>query len=155
MGDFERGMGWFCVFMGEFQHSLDDKARITIPAKFRDELGASFVITRGLDQCLFVYPRKEWEVLEEKLRAMPLARGDARQFIRFFFSGAAECDLDKQGRIVVPANLREYAGITQECIVIGVGARMEVWDQEKWKQYSSGAADAFNELASGLVDLDL
>lgn len=143
------------VFMGEYQHSLDDKARITIPAKFREDLGSSFVMTRGLDQCLFVYPRKDWENLEAKLRAMPLARTDARQFIRFFFSGAAECDLDRQGRVVVPANLREYAGIAQECIVIGVGARMEIWDAVRWKTYSQDAQGAFNDLASGLVDLDL
>lgn len=143
------------MFMGEFQHSLDDKARITIPAKFREGLGASFVMTRGLDQCLFVYPREDWGVLEEKLRSMPLARGDARQFIRLFFSGAAECDLDKQGRVVVPANLREYGGISQECVVIGVGNRMEIWDVERWQQYSSGAAASFGDLANGLLDLDL
>lgn len=143
------------VFMGEFQHSLDDKARITIPAKFREELGAAFVVTRGLDQCLFVYPRKEWSVVEEKLRSMPLTRQDARQFIRFFMSGAAECDLDKQGRVVLPASLREYAGISQECVVIGVGARMEIWDQQKWTSYAADAADSFGDLASGLMDLDL
>lgn len=140
--------------MGEYQHSLDDKARITIPAKFREDLGSSFVMTRGLDECLFVYPRKDWENLEAKLRAMPLARGDARQFIRFFFSGASECDLDRQGRVVVPVNLREYAGITQDCVVIGVGARMEIWDAQRWKSYSTSAQGAFSELASGLVDLD-
>ena len=143
------------MFMGEFQHSLDDKARITIPARFREELGTSFVMTRGLDHCLFVYPRKDWETLEAKLRAMPLARADARQFIRFFFSGAADCDLDKQGRVIIPNNLREYARIRQECTVIGVGARVEVWDAETWKTYSVGAADTFGDLASGLVDLDL
>jgi MraZ protein len=141
--------------MGEFQHSLDEKARMTIPAKFREALGASFVMTRGLDQCLFVYPRRDWETLEAKLRAMPLTRGDARQFIRLFFSGAAECDLDKQGRVVIPANLREHAGIVQECVVIGVGQRLEVWDAERWKSYSADAAGSFSELASGLVDLDL
>lgn len=143
------------MFMGEYQHSLDDKARITVPAKFRDELGSSFVITRGLDHCLFIYPRKDWELLETKLRAMPLSRADARQFIRFFFSGAADCDLDKQGRVVLPANLREYANIREECVVIGVGARVEVWDADTWKSYSSGAADSFGELAESLVDLDL
>ncbi len=143
------------VFMGEYQHSLDDKARLTIPAKFREELGSFFVITRGLDQCLFAYPRKDWEALEAKLRAMPLARQDARQFMRFFFSGAAELELDKQGRVLVPANLREYAKMTRDCVVIGVGARVEIWDAEMWKTYSAGAAESFSDLASGLVDLDL
>lgn len=143
------------MFMGEFQHSLDEKARLTIPAKFRDELGPTFVVTRGLDQCLFVYPRQDWEALEAKMRALPLTRPDARQFIRFFFSGAAECELDKQGRIVVPANLREYAHVNRDCVVIGVGGRVEIWDQEIWKNYTNTVADSFSELAAGLVDLDL
>ena len=143
------------LFMGEFQHSLDDKARLTLPAKFRDGLGESFVITRGLDRCLFIYPRKDWEVLSEKLRALPLTRSDARQFLRLFFSGAADCDLDRQGRTVVPANLREYAGISQECSVIGVGNRVEVWDVGAWKAYSDRAAESFGDVAAGLVDLDL
>ncbi|MHB1682298.1 MAG: division/cell wall cluster transcriptional repressor MraZ [Bacilli bacterium] len=143
------------MFMGEYQHSLDDKARLTIPAKFRDELGSSFVITRGLDQCLFAYPRKDWEALEAKLRAMPLARQDARQFMRFFFSGAAESELDRQGRVLLPTNLRDYGKISRDCTVIGVGGRVEIWDTDMWKAYSASAAESFSELASGLVDLDL
>ncbi|PWI57785.1 division/cell wall cluster transcriptional repressor MraZ [Sulfoacidibacillus thermotolerans] len=143
------------MFMGEYQHALDDKGRITIPAKFREELGTSFVITRGLDHCLFVYPRKDWEALEAKLRAMPLSRADARQFMRFFFSGAAESELDKQGRVLLPMNLRDYAHIARDCVVIGVGARVEIWDLETWKSYTSDAEDQFSDLASGLVDLDL
>ena len=143
------------MFMGEFQHSLDDKARLTVPAKFREELGPAFIVTRGLDRCLFVYPRKDWEALEGKMRSMPLTRPDARQFIRFFFSGAAECELDKQGRIVVPGNLREYATINKDCVVIGVGARVEIWDQEIWKTYTSDVENRFSELAASLVDLDL
>ncbi len=142
------------MFMGEYQHSLDDKSRITIPAKFREGLGASFVMTRGLDACLFVYPRDDWNIMEQKLRTMPLARSDARQFIRFLFSGAAELDLDKQGRVLIPSNLREYAGITENCVVIGVDARVEIWDAKKWQSYSETAADSFNDLAQGLVDLD-
>ena len=143
------------MFVGEFQHGLDDKARLTIPAKFRDGLGQNFVITRGLDRCLFVYPRRDWEALGEKLRALPLSRADARQFLRLFFSGAADCDLDRQGRTVLPANLREYAGIRQECAVIGVGGRVEIWDADVWRSYAEGAARSFSEVAGGLVDLDL
>ncbi len=143
------------MFMGEYQHALDDKGRITIPAKFREELGASFVVTRGLDHCLFVYSHSDWGILESKLRAMPLSRADARQFMRFFFSGAAESELDKQGRVLLPSNLRNYAQIVRECVVIGVGARVEIWDLETWRSYSSSAADQFSDLASGLVDLDL
>ncbi len=149
------GKEWSRVFMGEFQHSLDDKARLTVPAKFREELGSAFVVTRGLDRCLFAYPRSDWEALEEKLRSLPLTRADARQFIRFFFSGATECELDKQGRIVVPSNLREYASISRDCVVIGVGARVEIWDQELWKSYTSDVGNRFGELAESLVDLDL
>nr|NNM91106.1 division/cell wall cluster transcriptional repressor MraZ [Bacilli bacterium] len=98
------------MFLGEYKHSLDDKSRLTIPSKFREDLGASFVMTRGLDGCLFLFPRADWSLIEQKLRAMPLTRADARQFSRFFFSGAAELDLDKQGRVLVPQNLRDYAG---------------------------------------------
>ncbi len=141
--------------MGEYQHSLDDKARLTIPAKFREELGPAFIVTRGLDRCLFVYPQKDWETLESKMRAMPLTRADARQFIRFFFSGAAECELDKQGRIVVPGNLREYASINKDCVVIGVGGRVEIWDQGIWKSYTENVENQFSDLAASLVDLDL
>lgn len=143
------------MFMGEYQHSLDDKARLTIPAKFREELGPAFIVTRGLDRCLFVYPQKDWETLESKMRAMPLTRADARQFIRFFFSGAAECELDKQGRIVVPGNLREYASINKDCVVIGVGGRVEIWDQGIWKSYTENVENQFSDLAASLVDLDL
>ncbi len=141
--------------MGEYQHGLDDKARLTIPAKFREELGSTFIVTRGLDRCLFVYPQKDWETLETKMRAMPLTRPDARQFIRFFFSGAAECELDKQGRIVLPGNLREYASINKDCVVIGVGARVEIWDQTIWKSYTENVENQFSDLAASLVDLDL
>lgn len=141
--------------MGEYQHSLDDKARITIPAKFRDGLGASFVVTRGLDRCLFVFPRSDFEALEAKLRAMPLSRTDVRQFVRLLFSGASDCELDRQGRIILPSNLREYAGLARDCYVIGVGSRVEIWDQGIWLSYSEGGAESFNELAGGLVDLDL
>ena len=143
------------MFMGEYQHSLDDKARLTIPAKFREELGPAFIVTRGLDRCLFVYPQKDWVTLEAKMRAMPLTRPDARQFIRFFFSGAAECELDKQGRIVVPGNLREYASINKDCVVIGVGGRVEIWDQGIWKSYTENVENQFSDLAASLVDLDL
>ncbi len=143
------------MFLGEYKHSLDDKSRLTIPSKFREDLGASFVMTRGLDGCLFLFPRADWSLIEQKLRAMPLTRADARQFSRFFFSGAAELDLDKQGRVLVPQNLRDYAGITMECVIIGVGTRIEIWDELKWSTYADEASDGFDELAERLVDLDL
>jgi MraZ protein len=142
------------MFMGEFQHTIDEKGRMIIPAKFREELGPTFIVTRGLDQCLFVYPLAEWAVLEQKLKALPLMKADARAFTRFFFSGAVECELDKQGRINIPANLREHAKLEKECVVIGVSNRVEVWAKETWEEYFRQSEDSFNEIAEKLVDLN-
>jgi len=139
--------------MGEFQHTLDDKGRVTIPVKFREGLGASFVMTRGLDQCLFVYPQSEWQILEDKLKTLPLTRADARSFVRFFFSGATECELDKQGRINIPATLREYAKLERDCVVIGVSDRVEVWNETNWNTYRDEASSSFAEIAENLVGL--
>lgn len=141
--------------MGEFQHSIDEKGRLTIPAKFREALGSSFVVTRGLDHCLFVYPQKEWEMLEAKLKNLPFTRKDARAFVRFLFSGATESELDKQGRVLIPAALREYARLVRECVVIGVSNRVEIWSRELWAEYSAQAAESFAEIAENIVDLDL
>ena len=143
------------MFMGEYQHTLDDKGRMIIPVKFREDLGSSFVMTRGLDKCLFVYPRSEWESLEAKLKKLPMTRADARSFVRFFFSGATECELDKQGRILIPATLREYATLDRDCVVLGVSNRVEIWSDSVWKQYSTEAAGSFEEISEKLVDLDL
>jgi MraZ protein len=143
------------MFMGEYQHAIDDKGRLIIPSKFRDGLGTGFVLTRGLDHCLFVYPRSEWEILEAKLKALPLTRADARQFARFFFSGATECELDKQGRINIPTTLRQYATLEKECIVIGVSNRVEIWSAERWSAYTDDATESFESIAETLVDLNL
>lgn len=142
------------MFMGEFQHSIDEKGRIIIPAKFRDLLGTSFVVTRGLDQCLFVYPQAEWEVMEQKLKALPLMKSDARAFTRFFFSGATECEWDKQGRVNLPATLRQYAKLEKDCVVLGVSNRVEIWSLETWQQYFQQSEDTFNEIAEKLVDFN-
>ncbi|MFD3258495.1 division/cell wall cluster transcriptional repressor MraZ [Paenibacillus lentus] len=142
------------MFMGEFQHSIDDKGRIIIPAKFRDLLGASFVVTRGLDQCLFVYPMEEWAVLEQKLKALPLMKSDARAFTRFFFSGATECEWDKQGRVNLPGNLRQYAKLEKDCVVLGVSNRVEIWSRDTWEQYFQQSEDTFNDIAEKLVDFN-
>lgn len=142
------------MFMGEFQHTIDEKGRMIIPAKFREALGSTFIVTRGLDHCLFVYPLTEWAVLEQKLKALPLMRSDARAFTRFFFSGAVECELDKQGRINIPSNLREHAKLEKECVIIGVSTRVEVWSKEAWEEYSRIQEDSFNEIAEKLVDLN-
>ncbi|MDQ0088414.1 MraZ protein [Paenibacillus anaericanus] len=140
--------------MGEFQHSIDDKGRVIIPAKFRDLLGSSFVVTRGLDKCLFVYPLQEWEVLEQKLKALPLMKSDARAFTRFFFSGATECEWDKQGRVNLPGSLRDYAKLEKDCVVLGVSNRVEIWSRDTWEQYFQQSEDTFNEIAEKLVDFN-
>ncbi|MCM3171107.1 MULTISPECIES: division/cell wall cluster transcriptional repressor MraZ [Paenibacillus] len=142
------------MFMGEFQHSIDDKGRVIIPAKFRESLGPSFVVTRGLDQCLFVYPMEEWGVMEQKLKALPLMKSDARAFTRFFFSGATECDLDKQGRVNLPGNLREYAKLDKDCVVLGVSNRVEIWSKDIWENYFNQSEEVFNDIAEKLVDFN-
>lgn len=142
------------MFMGEYQHSIDEKGRLIIPAKFRDSLGQSFIVTRGLDNCLFVYPNKEWAVLEQKLKALPLMKSDARAFTRFFFSGATECELDKQGRVNIPNNLVDHAKLDKDCIIIGVSSRVEIWSKVIWNDYASQSEDSFNEIAEKLVDFD-
>src|SRR5699024_10408666 len=117
-------------FMGEYQHNIDQKGRIIIPSKFRDALGENFVLTRGLDNCLFIYTQDEWEILEEKISKLPLTRKDARRFSRFFFSGAIECEVDKQGRINVPNPLKTYSKLEKECVITGVSNRIEIWSKE-------------------------
>ncbi len=127
------------LFIGEYQHTVDPKGRVILPAKFREALGENFVVTKGLDNCLFVYPKEEWQNLEHKLRSLPLSSKDARAFIRFFFAGAAECEGDKQGRILIPSNLREYAHLDKEIVVIGVSTRVEIWDKDAWDEYNSAS----------------
>ncbi|NMB00099.1 MAG: division/cell wall cluster transcriptional repressor MraZ [Firmicutes bacterium] len=143
------------MFMGEYQHSLDTKGRLIIPAKFREDLGEGAVITRGLDNCLFLFPKDEWAILEGKLKTLPLTKTDARQFVRFLFSGATECELDKQGRINIPTNLREFASIDKDAVVIGVSSRVEIWSREKWEAYVQVAEESFEDIAENIVDLGI
>ncbi len=143
------------MFTGEYQHTLDGKGRVIIPSKLREGLGDRFVVTRGLDKCLFVYPNSEWVRLEQKLKQLPFTKSDSRAFTRFFFSGAMEVEADKQGRILIPNNLREYAGIEKEVMFIGVSNRVEVWNEESWKNYFVEADENYEELAEKLVDFDL
>lgn len=138
------------MFMGEYSHSIDEKGRLIIPSKFRFELGETFVLTRGLDGCLCVYPQAEWNILESKLRALPLTNKNARTITRFLVSGAATCELDKQGRILVPAALREYAGLEKEVVVTGNLERIEIWDKAKWDENSS--YDDMDSIEEGLQD---
>lgn len=140
--------------MGEYHHSVDEKGRMIIPAKFRDALGTHFVMTRGLDNCLFIYPQEEWAQMEQKLKSLPLMKSDARAFTRFFLSGATECELDKQGRVNIPNNLREHAKLDSNAVVIGVSSRVEVWSKEMWESYSQNSEASFDEIAENLVDFN-
>lgn len=115
---------------------MDAKGRVIMPSKFRDGLGEKFIVTKGLDNCLFAYSLEEWSNLEAKLKALPFTDKDVRAFVRFFFAGATECETDKQGRILLPQNLREYAGLEKDVYVIGVSTRVEIWDKAKWENYS-------------------
>lgn len=141
------------MFLGEFQHSLDNKGRLTVPARMREELGDCFVATKGLDNCLFLYPLSVFKQLEEKVQQLPFTRPEVRGFARLLFSGASECEPDKQGRVVLPANLRDYAGIERDIVIIGVGNRVEVWSAEAWAAYSTNSSTSYEELAEKLVDL--
>lgn len=143
------------MFLGEYQHTLDTKGRITVPSKFRDELGVKFVATKGLDNCIFLYPMEEWKRIEAKLHSLPFTRADVRSFARFFFSGASELEIDKQGRTVLPNNLRDYACIDKETVIIGVGSRVEIWSTENWATYNETSAGSYEALAESLVDLGL
>jgi len=143
------------LFYGEYQHSMDPKGRIIIPSKFRDELGPKFIATKGLDNCLFMYPMNEWANLENKLKSLPLTNRDARAFIRFFFSGAAEVELDKQGRILLPQNLREYANLQKDIYIIGVSVRVEVWDKAKWEEYNTDDSLSPDRIAEKMVKLGI
>lgn len=143
------------MFMGEYKHQLDSKGRMIVPSKFREDLSEKFVITRGLDKCLFGYTFDEWARIEEKMKSLPLTKKDARKFMRLFFSGAAQVEVDKQGRINIPSNLREYAGLKKECTVIGVSGRIEIWDTDEWENFYTESEDNFEDIAEDLIDFNL
>ena len=119
------------MFMGEYNHTIDAKGRLIVPAKFREILGDNFIVTKGLDGCLFVYPNDEWTRFEEKLKSLPLTNKNARQFTRFFLAGAAACEVDKQGRILLPQVLREFASLEKDVVLVGVASRIEIWSRNR------------------------
>ncbi len=143
------------MFMGEFHHSIDNKGRLIVPVKFRENLGETFVITRGLDQCLFGYPLSEWAAIEEKLKGLPLTKKDARAFTRFFFSGATESEIDKQGRINIPSTLLQYAKLEKECVILGVSSRIEIWSKSIWEEYFTQSEESFAEIAENMIGFDI
>jgi MraZ protein len=142
------------MFIGEYQHALDAKNRMIVPSKFREGLGNVFVMTKGLDGCLYSYPMEEWKRLEEKLKTLPLTSKDARAFVRFFFSGAAEIEIDKQGRALIPQNLIEYASVVKDIVSIGVSTRIEIWSKEKWVNYNEQNIN-FDEIAEKMSELGI
>lgn len=141
------------MLIGEFQHTLDEKGRLTIPARFREDLGDRFILTKGLDGCLFGYPLTEWKNLEAKLRALPVTKADARAFVRLLLAGASECELDSQGRFVLPNSLREHAGIHKEVVITGVSTRIEIWSKQRWEEYRNKAEEQFEAVAEGIEGL--
>lgn len=140
------------MLMGEYHHNIDEKNRLIIPSKFRYELGEKFIVTRGLDGCLFVYPITEWNKIIEKLNSLPFTKKDARAFLRFFLSGATECEIDRQGRVGISAPLADYAGLKKECIVIGVNDRLEIWSKESWEQFFNQNQDNLSDIAENLFE---
>ena len=143
------------MFIGEYEHSVDAKGRVIMPVKLREDIGEKFIVTKGLDGCLFAYSYEEWTNFEEKLKTLPLTNKNARDFVRFFLSGAVECEIDKQGRFLIPGNLREYATLEKEIIIIGVGTRIEIWNKEEWKKYSSDENISADEIAENMTMLGI
>ncbi len=143
------------VFLGEYQHTIDAKNRIVLPSKFRDGLGQHFVVTKGLDNCLFVYAMPEWEALHDKVKSLPVTDENVRRFVRFFFGGAMDVEPDSQGRVMIPANLREYAEIKKEIVSIGVSNRIEIWSKENWNAYNNDSNTIDNELAEKMAQLGI
>lgn len=143
------------MFFGEYNHNIDDKGRMSIPSKFRDELGEKFYVTKGLDQCLFVFPETEWKNFQEKLTELPLTKSTARKFSRFFYAGAMDYGLDKQGRINITPGLRKHAEIEKEVVIIGVGTRIEIWSKVTWESYNSPDNMNYDEIAEQMEELGI
>lgn len=141
------------MFIGEYSHNIDSKGRLSVPAKFRSSLKKGAVVTRGLDNCLFLYPREEWLKLAKKLAALPISQKDARAFARLMLAGAMDVDIDSQGRIVLPSYLREYATLKNNAVIAGLYTRLEIWDKTKWKKYKQNAERGSTDIAEHLSEL--
>ena len=148
-----RKWGAIVMLMGEYNHTIDAKGRLIVPAKFREVLGDEFVVTKGLDNCLFVYPNDEWTRFEEKLKSLPLTNKNARQFTRFFLAGAAACEVDKQGRILLPQVLREFASLEKDVVLVGVASRIEIWSRERWDESMNTYDGDMDEVAENMESL--
>jgi len=143
------------MLIGEYKHNLDPKRRVSLPAKFRKEIGKKAVITRGLDSCLFVYTQKEWKEMADKLSELPVGQSDSRSFVRMMLSGAVEVETDSLGRILIPDYLKEYAGLGEKVVIAGVYKRLEIWDEEKWNSYKEQAEKQTDVLAEKLGDIGM
>jgi len=141
------------MLMGEYHHNIDEKNRLVIPSKFRNELGNDFIVTRGLDGCLFVYSLKEWNKVTEKLKSLPFTKSNARKFTRFLLSGAIDAELDKSGRVGITSPLIDYAGITKECVIIGANDHVEIWSYESWTKFMDDNRDDFENIAENLFEI--
>ncbi len=141
------------MFMSEYNHTVDAKGRLIVPSKFREQLGDEFVVTKGMDGCLFVYANDDWNAFEQKLTSLPLINKEARKFARFFLAGAAQVEVDKQGRILLPANLREFASLEKDVVLVGVGSGIEIWSRENW--VNMDADSDMDDIAAAMEGLGL
>ena len=141
------------MFMSEYNHTIDTKGRLIIPAKFREKLGEEFVVSKGMDGCLFVYANDDWKVFEEKLTSLPITNKDARKFARFFLAGAAPVEVDKQGRILLPVHLRDFAELDKDVVLVGVGSRIEIWNKDKWDE--NNVDDDMDAIGTSMESLGL
>ena len=141
------------MFMSEYNHTVDTKGRLIVPSKFREQLGDEFVVTKGMNGCLFVYANDDWSAFEQKLTSLPLINKEARKFARFFLAGAAQVEVDKQGRILLPANLRQFAGLEKDVVLVGVGSRIEIWSRENWENMD--ADSDMDDIAATMESLGL
>ena len=143
------------MFIGEYHHNIDEKGRLIIPNKYREELGNEFIITRGLENCLFVYSLDKWNQITEKLEKLPFTKKDARNFSRFFLSGAAICEADKQGRVLITSPLVKYANLSTKCTIIGVNDRLEIWDEDTFNNFLETSNEEFSDIAENLFETEI
>lgn len=143
------------LLIGEYEHNLDEKGRLIMPAKLRDDMGEKFIITTGLDGCLFGFSMTEWQKFEDKLKSLPITNKNARNFTRFFLAGATECELDKQGRFLIPAKLRNIASLEKEAVIIGTGTRIEIWNKLAWEEQTSFENLSIEEIEQNMQELGI
>ena len=143
------------MLIGEYSHSLDVKGRLIMPAKLREDMGENFIITTGLDGCLFGFSMSEWQKFEDKLKTLPITNKNARNFVRFFLSGATECELDKQGRFLIASKLRAVAALDKDVAIIGAGTRIEIWNKEKWEEHNSEENLSIEEIEKNMEELGI